>query len=375
MASARSKPPFRADHVGSLLRPRELAEARARWHHRELSGDHLRALEDKAIREAVALQESIGLKGITDGEFRRDYWHLDFMWGFEGVKPSEEEFTAPFSGGKNFVAPAATVIGKVRYPRAGIMREHFKFLQSALTRPGSVAKMTMPAPTMFRHRTGRKTISTDAYPDVADFWRDIGMAYNDAVQDFAGLGCRYLQLDDVNSCILCDREIRERMAAQGDDPDRMLDRYIAALNAAIAGRPADMVVTTHMCRGNFQSEWAAKGGYDAIAEKLLAQVQVDGFFMEYDDERSGDFAPLRFLPKGKMAVLGIVTSKVPELEPKDALKRRIDAAAKYAPLDQLAISPQCGFSSTHHGNRLGPDHQKRKLELVVEVATEVWGGV
>jgi 5-methyltetrahydropteroyltriglutamate--homocysteine methyltransferase len=373
MASARSKPPFRADHVGSLLRPPELAEARQKWKRGELAADQLRLVEDKAIREAVALQQSVGLKGITDGEFRRDYWHLDFMWGFDGVKPSEEEFIAPFSGGKNFVAPAATVVGKVRYPDSGIMREHFKFLSSVMP-AGATAKMTVPAPTMFRHRTGRKTISEQAYPDTAEFWRDIGSAYNAAVRDFAGLGCRYLQLDDVNSCILCDRDVRERMAAQGDDPDRMLDRYIAALNAAVAGR-GDMVVTTHMCRGNFQSEWAAKGGYEAIAEKLLAQVNVDGFFMEYDDERSGDFAPLRFLPKGKMAVLGIVTSKTPKLEPKDALKRRIDEAAKYASLDQLAISPQCGFSSTHHGNKLGPDDQKRKLDLLVEVATEVWGGV
>lgn len=374
MASARSKPPFRADHVGSLLRPPELAEARQKWKRGELAADQLRQVEDKAIRDVVALQRDVGLKGITDGEFRRDYWHLDFMWGFDGVKPSEEEFIAPFSGGKNFVAPAATVVGKVRYPAAGMMRDHFRFLRSVLP-AGATAKMTVPAPTMFRHRSGRKTISAEAYPDVAEFWRDIGAAYNAAVKDFAGLGCRYLQLDDVNSCILCDRDVRARMADQGDDPDKVLDRYIAALNAAIAGRPADMAVTTHMCRGNFQSEWAAKGGYEAIAEKLLAEVNVDGFFMEYDDERSGDFAPLRFLPKGKIAVLGIVTSKTPTLEPKDALKRRIDEAAKYAPLDQLAISPQCGFSSTHHGNRLGPDDQKRKLELLVEVATEVWGGV
>jgi 5-methyltetrahydropteroyltriglutamate--homocysteine methyltransferase len=370
MSNARTTAPFRADHVGSLLRPKELADARAKWKRGELAGEALRAIEDTAIRDAVAMQESVGLKSITDGEFRRDFWHLDFMWGFDGVKPSEEEFTSPFSGGQNFIAPAAAVVGPVRYPARGIMREHFKYLQSVTKQ---TAKFTAPAPTMFRHRAGRKVISDSVYPDVDAFWADIGGAYNAAIKDFAAMGCRYLQLDDVNSALLCDTAMRTRIREQGDDPDRLLDRYIGALNAAIAGRPSDLVVTTHMCRGNFRSQWIAEGGYEAIAEKLLSQVQVDGFFMEYDDARSGDFAPLRFLPKGKLAVLGIITSKTPALEPKDSLRRRIDEAAKYTSIDQLCLSPQCGFSSTHHGNALTHDEQKRKLAHIVEVADAVWG--
>jgi 5-methyltetrahydropteroyltriglutamate--homocysteine methyltransferase len=367
---ARAKPPFRADHVGSLLRPKELADARAKWKQAVLAADALKRIEDAAIRDAVAMQESVGLKSITDGEFRRDHWHLDFMWGLDGTKPSDEEFISPFSGGQNFVAPAAAVIGKLSYPARGIMRDHFSYLKSVTRR---TAKFTAPAPTMFRHGAGRKVVSDAAYPDVDKFWVDVGQAYNAFVRDFAALGCRYLQLDDVNSALLCDKAMRTRIREQGDDPDKLLDRYIGALNAAVAGRPADMVVTTHMCRGNFKSQWIAEGGYEAIAEKLLAQVNVDGFFMEYDDARSGDFAPLRFLPKGKLAVLGITTSKRPELEPKDALRRRIEEAAKYAPIEQLCLSPQCGFSSTHHGNALTHDEQKRKLAHIVEVADAIWG--
>lgn len=365
-----TRPPFRADHVGSLLRPAHLAEARQKWKRGEITADALRTIEDEAVREAVALQESVGLRSVTDGEFRRDYWHLDFMWGFDGVEPSEEAFVVPFSGGQDFIAPAARATGKVRYPANGIMRDHFRFLKSVTTR---TAKFTMPAPTMFRHRSGTKVINEQVYADADAFWADLGKAYNAAILDFAAMGARYIQMDDVNSCVLCDSDMRARIKQQGDDPDRVLDRYIGALNAATAGRPADMVVTTHMCRGNFRSEYVAKGGYEAIAERLLSQAAVDGFFMEYDDERSGDFAPLRFLPKGKMAVLGIVTSKRPQLESKDVLKRRIDEAAKYAPLEQLCLSPQCGFSSTHHGNNLTIDEQKRKLAHIVEVAHEVWG--
>ena len=289
---------------------------------------------------------------------------------FEGVAPSEEEFVVPFSGGQDFVAPAATVVGKVRYPAGGIMREHFEFLKATTRR---TAKFTMPAPTMFRHRINPRAMTGDIYADVASFWADIGSAYNAALKDLGSLGCTYVQMDDVNSCVLCDQAMRERIGQQGDDPDKVLDRYIGALNAATAGRPAGMAVTTHMCRGNFRSEHVATGGYEAIADRLLSQVDVDGFFMEYDDARSGDFRPLRFLPKGKFAVLGIVTSKTPTLESKDSLKRRIDEAARYAPLDQLCLSPQCGFSSTHHGNNLTVDEQKRKLALIVEVADEVWG--
>lgn len=367
---ARTTPPFRADHVGSLLRPEALADARRAWKRGALPAERLREIEDSAIRDVVALQEGVGLRSVTDGEFRRDYWHLDFMWGFDGVRPSEEEFALPFSGGQSFVAPAATVVGKVRYPAGGIMRDHFTFLKAATK---ATPKFTMPAPTMFRHRSGAKVISGEVYPDVAEFWADIGAAYNAAIKDLASQGCRYVQMDDVNSCSLCDAGMRARIVEQGDDPDRVLGRYIGALNAATAGRPAGMTVTTHMCRGNFRSEHIGSGGYEAIADRLLSQVDVDGFFMEYDDERSGGFAPLRFLPKGKFAVLGIVTSKTPALESKDSLKRRIDEAATFADLDQLCLSPQCGFSSTHHGNNLTTDEQRRKLALIVEVADEVWG--
>jgi 5-methyltetrahydropteroyltriglutamate--homocysteine methyltransferase len=366
----RGKPPFRADHVGSLLRPAELADAREKWRKGELDAQGLRAVEDKAVRSAVAMQEAIGLQSITDGEFRRDYWHLDFMWQFDGVQPSEEQFAAPFSGGEAFVAPFAQVIGKIKYPSAGIMREHFAFLKSATTR---TPKMTIPAPTMFRHRSGRRAITEEAYPSLDHFWLDLGKAYNDAIRDLVAQGCRYVQMDDVNSALLCDTGMRERIRGQGEDPDKLLDRYVRVLNAAAAERPADVTVVTHMCRGNYRSQWMTSGGYDAIAEKLLNETKVDGFFMEYDSERSGDFRPLRFLPRDKIAVLGIVTSKAPQLEPKDEVKRRVDEATKYAALDQLCLSPQCGFSSTHHGNNLTIDEQKRKLAHIVELADEIWG--
>lgn len=370
----RAKPPFRADHVGSLLRPSELASARQGWKDGKVSAGQLRAAEDKAISDAVALQKNAGLRCATDGEFRRDYWHLDFMWGFEGVSRSSEPVPIPFSNNQTFLAPMALVTAKVSYPKGGIMREHYRFLHEAAAKVGVTPKFTAPAPTMFRSSSGRQAIDPKAYPDPQAFWPDIGRAYNDFVRDFASLGCRYLQLDDVNTALLCTEKTRERLRSQGLDPERALDSNIAVLNQAIAGRPKDMVVTTHMCRGNFRSAWMAEGGYEAVAEKLLAQVEVDGFFMEYDTDRAGDFAPLRFLPKGKIAVLGLVSSKIAALESKDELKRRIDQAARFAPLERLALSPQCGFSSTHHGNDLSRDDQRRKLELVVQVAEEVWGG-
>ena len=368
--AAKARPPYRADHVGSLLRPPQLAQARAQWHEGKLSAEALRIIEDKAIAQAVALQEGAGLRSITDGEFRRDYWHLDFMWGFDGVEPSSETVPVPFSNGEFFTAPMAIVTAKVRYPAHGIMRDHFKYLAKHTKR---TPKFTAPAPTMFRHRSGRKAVSEQAYPDIGEFWADLGQAYNAAMRDLASAGCRYLQLDDVNSCMLCDEQARERIRGQGGDPDTVLGQNIAVINASIAGRPADMVVTTHFCRGNYKSQWMAAGGYEAIADRFLSQVDVDGFFMEYDSERAGDFKPLRFLPKGKIAVLGLISSKLPQLESKDALKRRIEEAARYAPLEQLALSPQCGFSSTHHGNALSHDDQRRKLELIVSVAEDVWG--
>lgn len=370
--SKNGKAPFRGDHVGSLLRPAALAEKRKAWHAGQVPDDELRALEDESIRHVVKLQEDVGLKGITDGEYRRDYWHLDFMFGFDGVRPSDDNYTAKFSGGEDFVAPAAMIEGKVTYPAGGIMREAFSFLKDATSQ---TAKISIPSPSMFRQRAGRHVISEEAYPDLDEFWADIGTAYNAAVLDFASLGCKYLQLDDVNSANLCDPNMRARIADSGEDPDDVLTRYITANNAAVAGRPGDMFVTTHMCRGNFRSEWISSGGYEAVAERLLAETKVDGFFMEYDSDRAGDFQPLRFVPKDKKVVLGIVTSKTPDLEPKDELKRRIDEACQYIDLDQLCISPQCGFSSTHHGNKLTEAEEIKKLELVVDVATEVWGGV
>ncbi|MCP4329614.1 MAG: 5-methyltetrahydropteroyltriglutamate--homocysteine S-methyltransferase [Alphaproteobacteria bacterium] len=370
MTLSRAAPPFRADHVGSLLRPPELLAARERWRAGELDDDGLRELEDAAIRDIVRDQEAIGLDGVTDGEFRRDYWHLDFMWRFDGVAASEEAFTTPFSGGTDFTAPAAKVTGKIAYPAVGIMGDHFAFLKSVT---GRTAKFTIPAPGMFRQGSGRRMIDADAYPEIDAFWADLGRAYNDAVHDLAARGCTYLQLDDVNSCILCDRRVRDRMAERNQDPDHVLGLYIALNNAAITGRPAGMTVTTHMCRGNFRSEYAAAGGYEAVAERFLAEMDVDGFFMEYDTDRAGDFAPLRFLPEDKFAVLGLVSSKSAELESADALKRRIDEAARFAPLERLCLSPQCGFSSTHHGNLLTRDDQRRKLERIVEVAADVWG--
>ena len=293
------------------------------------------------------------------------------MWGFDGVRPTETEITVNFSGGREFAAPAAWVVGPIAYPADGIMRRHFSFLKAA-TR--GTAKFTMLAPSMFRHRAGRSVISDQVYPDLDRFWSDLGKACNDAMRDFHALGCRHLQLDDVNSACLCDPAIRQRMRDQGDDPAKLLDAYIRANNAALAGRPADLTATLHMCRGNFRSGWIAAGGYDAVAEQHLAEMQVDGFFLEYDSDRAGDFAPLRFVPKGKTVVLGLMTSRTPELESKDEPKRRIDEATRHIALDQLCLSPQCGFSSTHHGNNLTADDQRRKLEHVVAVAEEVRGG-
>ncbi len=366
--AARTKPPFRADHVGSLLRPDNLHDAREKWKKGELSGEKLKEIEDAAIRDAVALQESVGLKSITDGEFRRDYWHLDFMCGFDGVKFNEETYGHKFHGG---ISVATTFVeGKVSNPAGGIMVDHFEFLKSVTK---ETPKFSFPAPGMFHFRPGRDGISSDAYPDLGEFWSDLGKAYNDALKDFVAAGCTYLQMDDVTLCYFCDDEQRERLKARGDDPDQLLDVYIKANNAAFAGLPDNVATATHMCRGNFQSEWMAQGGYEPVADKMFNEFDVDAFFMEFDSDRAGDFEPLRFVPKGKFVVLGLVTSKFPELEPKDELRKRIDEATEFVPLDQLCLSPQCGFSSTHHGNKLTMDEQRKKLELVVEVAEEVWG--
>jgi 5-methyltetrahydropteroyltriglutamate--homocysteine methyltransferase len=354
------KPPFHADQVGSLLRPPELVAAR------KAKSANLREIEDQAIRHAVARQEAIGLQAITDGEFRRDYWHLDFMRELDGV-------TLKAAVGLTFAAedvpPMATVTGKVRCARP-IMVEHFRFLKDATRR---TAKFCMPSPGSLHFRGGRNAISREVYPDLAEFWADAGAAWGQAIGQLGEAGCTYLQLDDVGFSYLCDPKVRENFRANGDDPARLQFTYAQAINRALEGRPKGMAVTMHTCRGNFRSAWFASGGYQGEVLEGMFSANVDGFFMEYDSERAGGFEPLARLPKGKNVVLGLVTTKSGTLEEKDTLKRRIDEAARYVPLENLRLSPQCGFSSTHHGNKLTEEEQWRKLERVVEVAREVWG--
>ncbi len=360
------KPPFRADHVGSLLRPAGLAQARKQWKEGSLPADALRALEDAAVRAAVAKQEAIGLESITDGEFRRDWWHLDFIGQMEGVSMIANP--GPKFGGTEEQPPIPMVTGKVRCTQP-IMADHFSFLESVTAK---TAKMTIPSPSMLHLRGGRKSISADAYPDMDEFWDDVSTAWRAAIRHLADAGCSYLQLDDVSFSYLCDPKIQANCRANGDDPAELPRTYANAINRALRDRPAGMTVTMHTCRGNFKSSFVATGGYDPVAEAMFS-ADVDAFFMEFDNERSGSFEPLRLLPKGKKVVLGLVTTKVGELEDKDTIKRRIAAAARFVPLENLCLSPQCGFSSTHHGNALSQDDQWRKLERIVEVAREVWG--
>ncbi len=357
VASSAMKPPFRADHVGSLLRPAGLAEARRR---KDL------ALQRQAIREAVKRQEAIGLQAVTDGEFSREWWHLDFLSQLEGVVAKENP--GPKFGGTEEQPPIPNVTGKLRYSKP-IMVDDFRFLKESSTR---TAKFTIPSPSMLHLRAGRAGISREAYPDLAEFWSDAAAAYRAAIAGFAAAGCTYLQLDDVAFAYLCDPKIRETCRRNGDDPDRLPQTYADTITRAVQGRPAGMTIAMHTCRGNFKSAWVAEGGYEPVAEAMFSSG-VDAFFMEFDTSRAGGFEPLRFVPKGKKVVLGIVSSKTPVLESKDELKRKIEQAAKHMALEDLCLSPQCGFSSTHHGNNLTPEEQWRKLERVVEVAREVWG--
>ncbi|HET6468670.1 MAG TPA: 5-methyltetrahydropteroyltriglutamate--homocysteine S-methyltransferase [Geminicoccaceae bacterium] len=365
-------PPFRADHVGSLLRPQRLREARLRFRRGACTADELRAVEDEAIREAVRMQESIGLRAITDGEFRRTFFHVDFLERLGGVEVSEGGFTATFrkdDGSEvGFKPPTMHVTARLTHEQP-IQGSDFDFLKGVTDR---TAKVCIPSPSMLHFRGGRKAINQEVYPDLEQFYADLAAAYRDEIRDLAARGCRYLQLDDTNLAYLCDDEIRAATRARGDDPDELPRTYCRLINEAIRDRPADMAVATHLCRGNFKSAWVAQGGYEPVAEILFNELAVDGFFLEYDDARSGDFRPLRFLPPGKTVVLGLVTTKRAELEGRDELRRRIDEAARHAPLEQLALSPQCGFSSTEHGNELTEDDQWRKLARVVEVAREVW---
>ncbi len=365
-----SRPPFRADQVGSLMRPPGVSTARAAYKRGELDADALRDVEDAAIEEVVRRQESIGLRAVTDGEFRRDWWHLDFLSQFDGVRLSTNEGEKFKVAGQSEQPPIATVASRVACSRP-IMVEHFAYLRRVAR---AVPKMTIPSPSMLHLRGGRAAISREAYPSLDEFWDDVAAAYRRAIAHLADAGCRYLQLDDITFAYLCDPKIQDNCRRNGDDPAALPRRYAEVINAALRDRPADMTVTIHTCRGNFKSAWVAEGGYDPVVEAMFS-TDVDGWFMEFDSARAGGFEPLRRLPPGKKVVLGLVTTKVGELEAADALKRRIDEAARIVPLEQLCLSPQCGFSSTYHGNALSIDDQWRKLERVVEVARDVWGEV
>jgi 5-methyltetrahydropteroyltriglutamate--homocysteine methyltransferase len=372
-AGARPQPPFRADHVGSFLRPKKLLDAREQHKAGTLTAAALRAVEDDAIRDIVRYQEDLGLRGVTDGEFRRTYFHTDFLTKLAGVT-TKGGINVSFhsaSGNVDFAPPVMQVTDRVRHDQP-IQRADFEFLKSVTTR---TPKATIPSPTMLHFRGGRGAISRDAYPDLEAFYADVAAAYREEIADLAAAGCTYLQLDDTNLAYLCDDRMREGARSRGDDPNELPRRYAKLINAAIAGRPAGMTVCVHLCRGNFKSAWAAEGGYEPVAEVLFNELAVDGYFLEYDDARSGDFAPLRHVPKDKTVVLGLVSTKVGQLETKDDLKRRIDAAAQLVPLPQLCLSPQCGFSSTVHGNDIAVESQTAKLKLVVETARDVWGGI
>jgi methionine synthase II (cobalamin-independent) len=370
----RDTPPFRADHVGSLLRPPTLLDARARRAAGEIDAAELRAVEDDAVRDVVRMQADVGLRSATDGEFRRTSWHMDFIYRLGGVRSTDDKIKVHFrnaDGELDFESAALAVDGPVRL-RETIFGDDFTFLAGQVG-PGVTAKLTIPSPSMVHYRGGRAAIDPAVYPDEDAFWADLSAAYAEQVRRVADLGCRYLQLDDTSLAYLNDPAQRRLLTERGDDAEHQHLRYIRQINAAIQDRPAGLAVTTHMCRGNFRSSWAAEGGYDFVAEALFSELAVDGFFLEYDDDRSGGFAPLRFVPPGKTVVLGLVTTKKGELESKDTLKRRIDEAAKYVPLEQLCLSPQCGFSSTVEGNVLTYDQEVAKLRLIAETADEVWG--
>ncbi len=363
--------PFRADQVGSLLRPAHLTDARQRFKAGKLDAAELKAIEDDAIADVVRRQEAVGLQGITDGEFRRDWWHLDFLAQLDGV--SVQENPGPkFNAEGHEQPPIATVTGRVECSRP-IMTDAFAFLKSVAT---GTPKMTIPSPSMLHLRGGRNAISREAYPDLDAFWSDVAAAYRSAIGHLYAAGCRYLQLDDITFAYLCDPKIQASCRANGDDPATLPQTYADTINGALAGRPSDLRVTIHTCRGNFKSAWVAEGGYEPVVEAMFS-THVDGYFMEFDSARAGGFEPLRLLQQNadtdKKVVLGLVTTKQGQLETKDALKRRIDEASRFVALERLCLSPQCGFSSTHHGNALSSDDQWRKLERVVAVAHDVWG--
>src|SRR5580704_14010046 len=372
---SRAGPPFRADHVGSLLRPDALLAARAEAERDWISPATLRRVEDDCIRRAVKMQADIGLQGVTDGEFRRGSWHMDFLYQIGGVAKTDQLLHIQFkneAGTLEFTPAAHRVSGKLTLDKT-IFGEDFAYLKSGAP-PGTTPKLTIPSPSMLHYRGGRAAIDQTAYPDMEAFWHDLAAVYAKEIAGLAALGCTYLQLDDTSLAYLNDPAQRAYVDSIGGDGSTQHLTNIRLINQALANKPAGMTVCTHMCRGNFRSSWMAQGGYDHVAEALFGELAVDGFFLEYDDARSGGFAPLRFVPRGpKKIVLGLVTTKRAALESKDELKRRIDEAAKYVPLEQLCLSPQCGFSSTVEGNALSIEEEKAKLRLVVNVAREVWG--
>ncbi|HWT93654.1 MAG TPA: 5-methyltetrahydropteroyltriglutamate--homocysteine S-methyltransferase [Solirubrobacteraceae bacterium] len=370
----RTTPPFRADHVGSLLRPPELLKAREEHAAGRLDDVALRAAEDDAIRDVIDLQREAGLTTVTDGELRRASWHMDFIYQLDGISKAPGELKVQFhnaEGDIEFTPAALHIDGRIGL-RDTIFADAFTFLREH-AHEGQVPKLTIPSPSMVHYRGGRAAIDPALYEDMDAFWGDLTRAYAEEVRRLGELGCRYLQFDDTSLAYLNDPNQRAEMAAKGDDAEHLHEAYIRHINEALAGRPEGMAITTHMCRGNFRSSWVAEGGYDFVAEALFNELDVDGFFMEWDDERSGGFEPLRFVPKGKTVVLGLVTTKRPELEAKDELKRRIEEASKFVDVEQLCLSPQCGFSSTVEGNALTREDQLAKLRLVVETAEEVWG--
>src|SRR5580658_8638660 len=369
----RTSPPFRADHVGSLLRPQRLLMARDDFAAGTITAADLRAVEDEVIPSAIQMQEEVGLQSATDGEFRRASWHMDFIYALGGVSKAPGHLTVKFhnaAGDIEFTPASIHIDGKLRIVDT-IFADAFVFLRDHVTT--AVPKLTIPSPNMVHYRGGPDSVDPAVYPDMEGFWADLAAAYNDEVQRLGALGCTYLQFDDTSLAYLNDPSQRAEIAARGEDAEHLHHRYISQINAAVKDRPEGLAITTHLCRGNFRSSWVASGGYDFVAEALFSELDVDGFFLEYDDERSGGFEPLRFVPPGKMVVLGLVTTKRPELESKDDLKRRVDEAAKYVPLDQICLSGQCGFSSTVEGNALTYNEQVAKLRLIVETARQVWG--
>ena len=371
--SHRTQAPFRADHVGSFLRPKYLLDAREQFFvKKEITAAQLREVEDKAIAEIVKFQQDVGLHSITDGEFRRTYFHIDFLDQLGGVKTDIPVTIRKPDGSEELAPPTMRVVGKVQHVK-DIQRADFEYLKSQVA-AGLTPKVTIPSPTMLHFRGGRAGISREAYPELEPaFYDDVAAAYGAELQSLYDAGCRYVQMDDTNMAYLCDEKMREAARQRGDDPNELPHRYAGFINKVVAHKPAGMTLAMHLCRGNFKSTHAAAGNYEPVAEALLSEMNLDAFFLEYDDDRSGDFRPLRYLGKGKIVVLGLVTTKFGEMESKDALKRRIDEAAKYAPLEQLCLSPQCGFSSTVHGNNIAVEAQRAKLRLVVETAAEVWG--